>query len=102
MLHCLGKPAKFMLKDRPDPEPGMVICHKVASLMTTSRALYVLEGAKHLLVHKHGKSRGRTAVTRSPVAAAFIHLSDADPQTTYELLSHLWKQKLLTTQGNPV
>lgn len=78
MIHVIGKNAKFMMTEKGD---RWVLADKVVRVMICSRALYLLEAAKQLMVHKHGKPNGKKP--------AFMHLVDCEPSMIYQVLDYL-------------
>ena len=60
----------------------MVLNEKLVAVLTTSRALYMLQAAQQMLIHKHGKRQ-------SGGKFAFIQMPDCDPVCLHEVLRHL-------------
>lgn len=83
MLHVIGKAAKFMMTEKSD---GWVLADGALRVMICSRALYLLEAAKQLMVHKHGKSINGPGKNKR---LAFMHLVDCEPSILHQVLEHL-------------
>eukprot|EP00438_Fugacium_kawagutii_P035641 Skav208357 [mRNA] locus=scaffold1964:312945:315711:+ [translate_table: standard] len=101
LLHVLGRNAKFFLRERQDGG-GWILSEKVVSVMTSCRALYMLEACKQLLIHKHGKKvKGPGSGTM-----AYLELVDCDPAALYVLLDRLtslsdpMKEHILEAEGS--